>query len=405
MQIKKLSTASEWLECDRLHSIAFLFDDWNEKDALERFQKQEKGELPRNEEAWGVYSGNKMVTSVVTNDKSYRFYGKDLKVGELHMVGSLPEERGHGYVRKLIREILTDYKDRGYSMAMLIPFSFEFYRQFGFEVCSNVLKQKASIDQFAGFRNEFNARLLDAEEDMKIIKGLYTSFIDGKNLAYIKTEQDYAYRGNGEYGEPDFFHEKNRQYTYLFFDDEKHAKGYLKFIYVHGHEGPFTGDMLVQEIVYDSPKTFRSMLGFISGMSAKIRNVVFEMMDDLDLTNVLPEGDRIERVLDSHILMRALDVPDLLARICIDTVGTFTIEVQDDFLENSGTYQVSFDGKKTEVRETKLEADITVDIQTFTQLITGKIDVNDAEYKVDTVLRRDNDLLRKVFMKRPIALL
>ncbi len=403
MKIKKLTQATEWLECDKLHSIAFLSDDWNEKEAMERFQKQERGEIPREEEAWGLYSGEKMVTSVVSGDRRYTFYDGNIKIGELHMVGSLPEERGHGYVRELMKAILSDYQKRGYPMAMLIPFSFAFYRKFGFEVCSNVLKQKVSIDQFASFQNELRAKLMDCEEDLELVRKLYDSYIRDKNLAYIKTEQDYKYRGNGEFGKPDFFYAGNRQYTYLFLDNENQAKGYLKFIYVQGAEGPFAGDMHVQEIIYDTPETFRNMLGFIGGMSAKIRNVEFEMLEDLDLTDLLPEGDQIERTLDSHILMRALNVKDLLSRICTDTVGSFTIEVQDEFLGNTEKYEVILDGDKTDVNEANTEADITVSIQTFTQLITGKIGAIDAAYKVGTIVRREREILKKVFVKKAIA--
>ncbi len=405
MQIRKLTTADEWIECDRLHSIAFLFEDWNEKEARERFQKEEAGELDRNEEAWGAFSKEKMTASVVTNDRVQMFFGKELQVGELHMVGTLPEERGNGYVRELIRTILRDFQDRGYAMAMLIPFSCSFYRKYGFELCSNILKQKASIEQFSMFKNELHARLLDKASDVDIVKALYSAFIRDKNLASVKTERDYEYRGNGEFGEPDFFHAKNRQYTYLFFDEKENAKGYIKFIFVTGENGPFVGDMQVQEIVYDSAATFCSMLGFIGGMGAKVRNVIFEMIDDIDLTNLLPEGDQIERTLDSHVMMRALNVKELLLRMRTKAKGHFVLTIEDYFLtENTKTWEVCLTEDGPEVTETDAEADLILSVQTFTQLINGKIGIKEALYRQGTVLSHNEELLAAVFTKRSISL-
>lgn len=93
------------------------------------------------------------------------------------MIGSLPEGRGQGNIRSLMRAILNDYRNRGIEMAVLIPYSFRFYRKFGFELVARDRTWTADISQFAGFLCDFRIRQVKSQEDVMSLREMYGQFI------------------------------------------------------------------------------------------------------------------------------------------------------------------------------------------------------------------------------------
>ena len=134
MEIRKLEQWPEWLESERIIGTAFLFG-FDEKKTEEKVKKQAAGEEPRDGECWGLFDddGN-MQTSFKTSRENVMFHGNVVSLSEVNMVGSLPESRGSGNVRALMAEVLRTFRARGDLFATLMPFSFAFYRKFGFDL-------------------------------------------------------------------------------------------------------------------------------------------------------------------------------------------------------------------------------------------------------------------------------
>ena len=400
MEPRKLNGWNEWLESDRLIATAFLHK-WNEKEAAERFEAQEKGEKPRYEEAWGVYDDSgKMVSTIVTRRGKRVFGGKAVDVGDVSMVGSLPEARGGGNVRALMKAVLTDFRARGDLFATLFPFSFSFYRKFGFELGQRTMRQSAPIDQFKGFHCDRSVKQVYSQEDADVVRALYERFIMDHDIAEMRNDRDWNYRGNGEYGEPNWWFGDAQRYTYVFSDTEGTPDAYLRFRFREGKEGPMTGTMEIEEMVYNRPESFRSVLGFIYGMRAKVVDVSVELMDRLDLSTILPECGKVKRELDGHLMVRILDAERALREMRYPAGnGRFTIKVEDAFLpDNSGVYSVEYsDGKAIKVIPGGGEADLDVTVETLTQLMVGLITVTGAEFREGTTLRSNRDTFESVF--------
>ena len=400
MEIRKLETWQEWLESGRIVATAFLHD-WDEKKETEKYQAQAEGKAPREEEAWGRFDeGGKMASTIVTRPRRMIFAGEPAQMGEVNMVASLPERRGAGGVRRLMRAVLEDMRARGDLFAVLHPFSFAFYRKFGFDLAARALEQKAPIDQFAPFRCDWAVKCVDSEADMPVLEKLYADYIRDKNLADVRGPKDWEYRGNGEYGEPDWWRADKHKYTYIFTDPDGRPGAYLKFVFIPGPNGPFTGTMEILELVHNGPKAFRNVLGFIYGMRAKITDVSMELLEDTDLALLAPEADHVERRAEGHAMARALDPAAILARLPVPAGKRFTIRVEDDFLpENTGVYAVS--EEKVERREGP--ADLEVDAGTFCQLAVGLITPAEAAYRPGTRLNGNRDALDAVFVRRVVA--
>ncbi len=403
--VRKLETGSERYTADWLIATSFLHE-WDEKEA------KKEAECPKGD-VWGAFDeADHMVSAVTTLRHDMTYEGEVISCEELHMVGTLAESRGGGAIHALIGSILRECRERGDLFSTLIPFSFAFYRKYGFEAASEMLIQKTEIEQFASFPQELTAKQILSQEDVDEARELYRSFALRYNLADLGTEEDWTYRGSGEFGERDWMHQDKPHYSYLFRDQDGKARAYFTFVFVHGPEGPFTGTMAVTELIFDSPGSLRSVFGFFYGMRAKITDVSVELPADVDLSVMLPECDSVERKLKGYYTARVLNVEKVLSAMGHpDGEGTYSIRVTDQFLpENTGTYTVRFSGRKTTgvtavcTAEAGEAADLEITAETFCQLAVGVIDLNAALYRSGTKLNANRSLLERVFVKRPVFL-
>ena len=402
--IRKLTTWQEWMESDRIIATAFLHE-WDEKKSEEAFKAQASGEKERKEEAWGLFDDTgKMTSTIVTEPRRLTFEGAEIACDEVHMVGSLPEARGGGSIRSLMGELLRTMKAKGDPFAVLIPFSFAFYRKFGFELAASSMSQKIQIEQFQPFICTYRVKQVASQEDANAVRELYQAWSLSGNLASVKEDKDWLYHGNGEFGERDWWFGNKQRYTYLFYEGDT-AKAYLKFVFKEGPSGPFTGSMEVIDIAFTDPEALRNVFGFIYGMRAKITEVKLDLPTEIDLSLMMPECDKVERKMGGHTMARVLNVEAVLGQMKHPAgQGTYRIHIDDKFLpENTGTYEVCYeDGRAVRVNRTDEAADMTVTVETFCQLAIGLVDLQAALYRTGTRILGNEEVLRQVFVRKRI---
>lgn len=97
--------------------------------------------------------------------------GIKLKVAEMGYVGTLPEYRGKGLIRKLVEEYHEDVEAQGYDLAVIegIPY---FYRQFGYEYAVPLLEEtRLRLDQIPDYKSTIQIRRF-IDEDVPAAIGL-----------------------------------------------------------------------------------------------------------------------------------------------------------------------------------------------------------------------------------------
>lgn len=404
MEIRKLETWQELMESDRIIATAFLHG-WNEEEA----EQNRKERTDPEEDVFAAFSEEgKMIATANTRQHRVTFEGGIVPCTELHMIGTLPEARGTGAVRNMMETALDTFRARGDVFAFLIPFSFPFYRKFGFELASAYLEQTAGIGQFAAFRCTMRTRQVMSQEDVNAVRKLSEAMDLRYNLCMQRPDAYWEYKGNGEFGNRDWMFGDRQKYTYLFSDETGKARAFLTFLFVSGPNGPMTGTAKVTDMAYDSPEALRSILGFINGLRAKLTDVTMTMPAKADLALLLPECDKVERKIGGHYMGRVLD-PEKALRIMHypQEKGSFRIHIEDRFMDvNTGTYAVAFENGEAAVEKCDAAADIIVTGETFFQLVSGLIGPEEALYREGTeLLNRDAlDTLRNVFVHRQVFL-
>lgn len=405
MDVRKLTDSRDWLESERVIETAFLHP-WDEDQARKKIEDQASGKVVRLEESWGLFDDDgTMLTSISTLRHQLSFGGGAVGAGEVHMVGSLPERRGGGAVRMLMGEILRDFRSRGDALALLIPFSCAFYRKFGFEMAARMVRQRVGIEQLAGFYCDMRVTRVWEKSDLVAVRGLWDAFATTRDLVELRGDDAWAWRGNGDFGAPDFLHEDRQRYTYVLWDGEN-PRAYVRFSFFHEPDMPFVGELQVSELVWDSPAALRSVLGFLYRMRAKVSHVNFELAD-VELATMVPEGDKVEQGIDSHVMARLLD-PARMLRLMPQPYGegAYVLDIEDAFLpEVAGRWRVSYaDGHATSVEATESAPDLMVDETVACQLILGRIGLEEARYRPNVQVLGNVETLSHSFVRRPIYL-
>ena len=99
-------------------------------------------------------------------------------------------------------------------------------------------------------------------------------------------------------------------------------------------------------------------------------------------------------------MIRVMNVPKLLEAMKKPDGARFTVRVEGDLYipENNGTWEVSGEG----VRPTDRAPDLTVAIQALGQLAAGSVSLSEAKYRPDVEVAGNEEILSKVFVRRPI---
>ncbi len=408
MEVRKLLTPEEWLEAEKISATAFLFKQDHEK-YREEYQAQYEGKKPRYEDAWGCFDeAGRMCSSLVTYPHSLIFDGAAVPGAEINMVSSLPENREGGNIRRMMKAVLSDLRENGCVFATLHPFSFSFYRKFGFELASRAMRQEAAVSEFAALRCEYRVKRVESQADVDRIRPLYDRFILDKNLSIVREDKDWEYRGEGEFGQIGVFHFDDVEYSYLFLDEEDQLHAYVKFTFQPSKENFIIGTMNVLDLLYDSPKALKSVLAFAYGMRAKIATFSCALSEKLDLGMIVPNADQVKRTVSGHNMARVLHPEKLLyAMRQPEGEGEYTLSLSDPLLpENEGLYTVSYrEGKTQRVlhrAQSEGKAELSLSIDTFCQLAIGLVPLSTAIYRAGTELSGDFEKMARVFPEKTV---
>jgi predicted acetyltransferase len=109
-----------------LSEFAFQYE-LSPADKEERVSRQD----PR--QVWGAWVDGKLASKLTILDYATWVHGKPFAMGGIAGVATWPEYRRQGLVKKLLLQALETMRKNGQTISFLHPFSFAFYRRFGWE--------------------------------------------------------------------------------------------------------------------------------------------------------------------------------------------------------------------------------------------------------------------------------
>lgn len=344
----------------KIQSIAFMFSQDFSTAAKnpEEFQKD-------YETGRGAFDENgKMCSCLDLIPYTVQYDGKSVTMGGIGGVASLPEEREKRYIRHIFESIMNEMYDRGDVFSYLYPFSFIYYRKFGYELNMRLRIYTFPVSSLKQFKQIGSVRLFQEDRDRTEIESVYAAFIANKNLAVNRTDKLW-----NKFLEKDPY--KDTVYLYLWYNAEKKLKGYIQYR-VERIPGA-KSNLHVQEFIWLDNEAFRGLLSFMGGLTAQAEKMIWRAPDFVDLLPVFQDPYEVKQEIITFGMNRIVNVSKAFeGMLTPDGSGEVTVGVKDEFFSrNSGNYTLSWENGRHEISLNKKSPDLTCDIQALTQLITG----------------------------------
>ncbi|GBU28673.1 acetyltransferase [Treponema sp. R8-4-B8] len=393
-EIRRL-ISEEMLQLYRLHTIVYN----QRKDyTKEENQKIYSLEHPANW-AWGVFDGKKLLAGMFEIEYLMRFDGHSVKMSGIGGVGTLPEARKGGHIRRIFENLLPQAYEKGVIFSNLAPFSHEFYRKFGYEIACNRNKVSISTSDLYDIKPYGEFIHILPGDDTSLLSEVHSAYIENINHGILRdywpdnrawkrfTEEDPCATGT---------------YLYLWKDENGKARSYIKYQHLL-EDGEH--NMSVKELAFIDKKGLYGALGIVGGLSAQYRNFIWLMPTFIDPFDFIGDAYSIEQETKPRDMTRVINVKaalELTRHPCGE--GEYVIEVADKNISaNNGKYLVQFTDDDAKVSMTKKNADLSCDIQTLSQLVTGYRTLENALYsrREGLEVHGNLDTLKHVFTLRP----
>lgn len=340
---------------------------------------------------WGAFDDDGTLMAHML-DHQYESWldGTLVRNGGIGAVSTLPEYRTDGAVREIFRKLIPAAYADGEVISTLYPFSHAFYRKFGYEtVCwKNVYEISPAV--LRGYVFGGKVRQWKTGDPVSDWTKLYNAFSSSFNLAISRDDARM-----GKHLEGVFY--KDRKFGYMLWEDGKPA-AYLIFQDIR-HDPQAI--LEVQDLAWDGPAGFRAILGFLSRFSADYGTIRLFLPRNIELLSLIrsPLAYDIQKTTDQAYMIRVINAVKALEAIRKPEGCSFVIRISDEMIpENNGTWKVTAGG----VSPTEEEPDLCVSERALGQLVCGAVSLAEAEYREDTAVQKNREMLEKVFIRKPI---
>lgn len=385
--------------CYEVMSLAFEFQCREERSA-EEVAKAEEGK-PKG---WAAFEDDDatMMGYICTIPYVVNFDGRTCKMCGIGGVSVLPHYRRGGAIRGCFEKSLPWMYEEGYAFSYLYPFSSEFYRKFGYELCGEQIAYEVNLQAYKRFDVGGRAVLAEGDACFEDIKKVYCDFARGMNMMCVRKDDDYPWaKGLNP--------SKDCIYTYVYYNDAGEAKGVMTFV-KERENGSFYAKMMCRQFLFSDMEGLKGLLNHALSFIAYYSHLCFRLPIHMDVLSVIPEWPKLPyaRAIAHVGMNRVVNVKMVLGLAKYKGSGKVCMKITDEQIEeNNDLFTVIFaDGKAVSVEKGGEEADIEMTIQDFSRLITGSHDLDQAMWLAGTkILHPENEALRGVFYRKPIFII
>ncbi|WP_127579886.1 GNAT family N-acetyltransferase [Paenibacillus koleovorans] len=315
----------------------------------------------------GYYSGSTLAAKLTILPLQLYLGGRRLAMGGVASVATWPEFRRKGMVGELLSRSLGEMREQGQTVSVLNPFSFFFYRKFGWGYMSRIKRYWIPIGLLkrdSGTSGHVAVAPMQLDEDtLQIVAQAYEA---------------YAARYNGMLSrDADWWQQnvtrKKLGRLAIDYDANGQIAGYVMYAVKDGL-------LDVRELVYVDEPSRRRLLGFLAQHDSMAENVTFEAPADDTLLELLDEPS-LRTELNACYMFRIVDLERLLAMYPFVGDGEehrFRLEVTDRYAPwNAGSFDLTVhaDGRAEVVREATSESgDASTDAGGEAGTLVGAID-------------------------------
>lgn len=316
----------------------------------------------------GIFENNKLVSALSIIPFEFYIRGEIATLSGIGGVATFPEYRGKSYVHYLLKEAIKISKEKELIFSALYPFSFEFYRLFGWELTGFQKRYTRKTYNLAKFK-EFEKVKRISLEDWRIIKPVYEKYAKSFTGPIKRTEERW---------ESIIFRDRTLTYLYIY-EDEREIEGYL----LYKVEKKDINKIIVKEMITLNISAYKGFLGLFHKQSMNIEEVEWISPLDDPLPYILP-NPRGECRIEPTFMLRIIDAEKALTSINYneEIKEKIIINLKDEYAEwNNAIWELEIEkGKARTKKVSTQDYELALNINTLTQIIAGTLSPLKAYY-------------------------
>ena len=348
---------------------------------------------------WGCFGEDgRMHSAMIVNPFTIRMNGRDVKMGGIGGVITLPEYRGKAHVRRIFDTIFPTMIDAGQVFSCLYPFSYAYYRKFGYDLCYTYNECRIPINQLSGLPFPKHIEAHWPGDDISPYAQVYETFVRDRNLSMVRSQKNWD-----DLLKRDPY--QHLEFTYLCRDESGNGISYIMY---RSEEDGRRNTLEIKEFCWSSVEGFMQMLGFMAKLSPEFKAIGWRAPHDLYVNAIFPDAQSVKLKAMPRVMNRVVDVIAGLETLAAPGgSGQVTIDVTDTYWQsNSGAYTIAWEGGHLTASKTQGKVpDMSVSVGTLAQLITGYLTPSKAVYKPDTRVHSAHAGLDALFPKKKIYLM
>ena len=342
---------------DEMFALAtYAFNAQDTTERRERFQL-----LAENSWNYGFFEQEDQLTSqVMATPFPVRFHGQTYLMAGIGYVASYPEARGQGGINRIMEKILEDCRSRNVTLSYLAPFSYPFYRRYGYEqLFDRMTYQLASRDIPTVKKTSGEMKRVTFEEAKGAIKEIYETMPENNRGGLDRKEWWYTYK----------FNKRKENHYALYYDEKKKITGYL----VYQLAAP---TFVIVEMGYLNHEALQGLMRFVSSHSGAFDSFEYATGFTGTSKNYLLENPFAKTKLSPYMMGRIVDIEKFLENYpCQKKEMKFALCVTEDSYAkwNEGVFEVYIEDKEINVKKVERTTLPTISgtIQSMTQLLLG----------------------------------
>ena len=387
-------TPDEILQLVSLQSFVFQFI----PDEAKIREKIGSGKLSGDVTYGAVDQNGRVLAGMKVYPYSMWFDGHVVPMRGIAGVASAPEYRRRGNIRRIFAKVLEDAYESGAVFSHLYPFSFEYYRKFGYEHCGAAKRYTLPVAPARGFRQTGAAHAFAADDPARgrLIE-VYEAFASRHNLMLSRAETGWEQEGWDKVLDVPLF---GTHRVYYWTDASGAVKSWARF----RKDG---GELRISDLVWTDQESMLGILQFLGMFDGAAEKLVLtaspELVPELywneAYAGVAYDWLGMSRVVNVRRALELMRKPG--------GEGRFSVRVLDDFAGwNSGVYEVEYGGGECAVKvsEKALGADVEVPERALVQMILGVYGFEQTSRKSDVSVNGNARTLEKVFCGKNVLI-
>jgi len=324
---------------------------------------------------YSAYKGDKLVGGFNIWDFEMNMRQTMIKAGGIGSVAVDLSHKKEKVCKEMVQYFINSLRSNGANVALLYPFNSAFYHKMGFGFGTLLQQFRVKPDDLPGGYSKAHIVRL-GEDSAEMLAVFYNARAKSTHGLITKRADEFVTRLKAP---------ANKVFAYV--EDGK-IRGYLFFQFKKGsEESVLCNDIVVNELLFDSPQVFMELMTLLKSQSDQARYVIINTQDEGFINTIADPRNHMDRMLFSvyqeccrtglGIMYRICDIEAFFADIANvkfdDLTMKLQVNVKDSFVaENNRPFLLEFSkGQCTILDHTAADAVLDIGIADFSSLMMG----------------------------------